>query len=315
MDVIHRNTPVALFTYNRPDHVGRALASLARCHRLEDCRLHLYCDGAKGEHDRAAVEASRRVVRERGVQLHADIVERRENLGLARSIVSGVSELCERFGRVIVLEDDMQVSPDFLDYMIQSLDRYEFDVNVYQISGFMFPVDLSGDRDACFLPLTTTWGWATWARAWQSFDWNATGAREQLADPDVRHRFDLDGSYPYARMLESRLTGKNSSWGILWWWAVFQAKGLVLHPRTTLVWMDGFDGTGTHCGQGVIQQVSLESMKAPRLSFPIKFPEWVAVNLHAFEAVKAFLLQGSEALKPSMVQQMWRRLTRYVSAG
>jgi hypothetical protein len=241
-------TPVALFTYNRPDHTGRLLDSLSRCHRLDDIQLTIYCDGAKSEVDRASVEASRTLVRSRAGLFKAEIVERPENLGLAKSIVTGVSDLCRVYGRVIVIEDDLVLSPDFLDYMLQALDRYQDAPQVYQVSGFMFPIDLSATTDAMFLPLTTTWGWATWARAWQRFEWLPAGTLDALKDPAVQRRFDLDGSYPYSAMLRDRLAGRNDSWGILWWWTVFQAHGLVLYPKESLVVNEGFDDSGVHCG-------------------------------------------------------------------
>jgi len=244
----HHTTPVAFFSYHRAEHAGRALDSLARCHRLDECRVYLYCDGAKGDGDRAAVAKSRQVVREWGAKFQAVMIERPVNLGLSQSIIAGVTELCRQYGRVIVVEDDLVLSPYFIDYMLQALERYQEVLEVYQISGYMFPVECSAATDALFLPLTTTWGWATWDRAWRSFDWKAAGAREQLTDSKARDRFDLGGSYPYSKMLEDRLAGKNDSWGILWWWTVFQANGVVLYPRESLVVNEGFDGSGVHCG-------------------------------------------------------------------
>jgi hypothetical protein len=243
-----RRTPVVLFTYRRAMHAQRACASLSRCRRLDECQVYLYCDGPNGDEDRAAVEASRRVVREWAPKLRGDVIERPENLGLAKSIVAAVSDLCRVHGRVIVIEDDLVLSPDFLDYMLQALDRYQDAPQVYQVSGFMFPIDLSATTDAMFLPLTTTWGWATWARAWQRFEWLPAGTLDALKDPAVQRRFDLDGSYPYSAMLRDRLAGRNDSWGILWWWTVFQAHGLVLYPKESLVVNEGFDDSGVHCG-------------------------------------------------------------------
>jgi hypothetical protein len=243
-----KKTPVALFTYNRPDHTGRLLDSLSRCHRLDEIQLTIYCDGAKSEADRASVEASRTLVQSRAALFKAELVERPEHLGLAKSIVAGVSDLCRAYGRVIVVEDDLVLSPDFIDYMLQALDRYQDAPQVYQVSGFMFPIDLPATTDAIFLPLTTTWGWATWARAWQRFEWQPTGILDALDDPAVQRQFDLKGTYPYTAMLRDRLAGRNDSWGILWWWTVFQKRGIVLYPKESLVVNEGFDGSGVHCG-------------------------------------------------------------------
>jgi hypothetical protein len=173
----------------------------------------------------------------------------------------------------------------------------------------MFPVEHPAQPDAFFMPLTTTWGWATWQRAWRIFDWEARGGLTTLADADARRRFDLDGSYPYSTMLEQRLEGLNSSWGILWWWAVFNAGGLALHPRRSLVWNGGFDGSGVHCGDdsGLVQTSAasvLEHRPAPSLRLPAK----VAGDEKAFARVKTFLRESNRPT--SFIARLRRRLTR-----
>jgi GT2 family glycosyltransferase len=281
-------TPIALFTYNRPKHAQLALASIARCARLDDCILYIYCDGPKDSTQIEKVAASRRVAQQWAAQLNAEVIERSENLGLARSIVTGVTALCQKYGRVIVVEDDMIVSPDFLHYMLEALDRYQDYPEVYQISAYMFQVEHPNSPDAFFLPLTTTRGWATWQRAWHIFDWNATGYHELMADAQTRQRFNLENSYPYYDMLAQKLAGQNDSWGILWWYAVFKVGGLVLHPRRSLVWMGGFDGSGTHSGS-YFRQPHVKFFERSRLSQPLIFPNNIGVNEAAFNRVKRAL--------------------------
>jgi len=304
-------TPIALFTYNRPEHTNRVLASLAHCKRLNECLLHVYCDGPKTDSQAQSVAASRQVVRNEAQKLGAVVIERDANLGLARSVVDGVTDLCDRFGRVIVVEDDLVLNPSFLDYMLQALDRYAADENVYQVSGYMFPVAQPAKPDAFLLPLITTWGWATWKRAWQIFDWNAAGALEQLRDPALRKQFDLNNSYPYAVMLENQLKGLTNSWGILFWWHVFKAHGLALHPRRSLVWNGGFDGTGTNCGDqtwsdepGVIDEWTT--------SEPFEFPASVSTHREAFENICRFLKK--EQYPASLSGRIWRKLQLVLGA-
>jgi GT2 family glycosyltransferase len=283
-----KKTPVALFVYNRPAHTKLVLESLSRCRRFDECLLRIYCDGPKRPEDSTAVGEARQVAREWAAPLHAEVIERETNLGLAQSIISGVSELCSSYGRVIVVEDDFVLSPSFLDYMLLALDRYADEPKVYQISGYMFPVEHPPKPDAFFLPLTTTWGWATWARAWKIFDVNPTPALNRLNDPTVRQKFDLDDAYPYASMLEERLHNKNDSWGILFWWAVFEAGGLVLYPPESLVYVGGFDDTGTHCSSyqwSVGQSRSAILNDSRRLQLPSK----IEVDAGVFEDVKRFL--------------------------
>lgn len=266
------------------------METLARCARLDECQLYIYCDAAKNPEQVASVEESRRTVRVWAEKLNAVVIEREKNFGLARSIVTAVTELCEEFGRVIVLEDDLQVSPDFLDFMLRALALYRDEARVYQISGFTFRIKHSPPPDAFFIPLTTSWGWATWARAWQAFDWNATGAIEALADAGMRRRFNADESGDYYTMLQQCMAGQNDSWAVRWWWAVFKAGGLVLYPRKSLVWVGGFDDSGTHNrASSVLRQDTPESFSQPRLTPQLALPEKIAVDEAAFDRIKAFL--------------------------
>jgi hypothetical protein len=300
-------TPVALFTYNRPEHTSRAFRSLERCSRLAECSLHVYCDGPKGDADKKSVDATREIARQQGERLGATVIERESNLGLARSLVEGVTGLCERFGRAIVIEDDLVLHASFLDYMLQALDRYAHEPNVYQISGYMFPVTQPSKPDAFFLPLITTWGWATWRRAWQIFDWDANGACEALKDPALRKQFDLSNSYPYAAMLERQLSGLTQSWGILFWWHVFKAKGLALHPRQSFVSNGGFDGTGTNCSQqGWSNERDVAVLPDWANGKAFDFPSDVVAHREAFNNICSFLRK--EQYPASLIGRIRRKL-------
>ena len=307
-------TPIAVFTYNRPAHTQRVLESLANCACLDRCKVFLYSDGAKNESDAESVRRTRAIVDEFAARLNANVIRRDRNMGLAKSIVSGVAELSEQFGRVIVLEDDFVVSPDFLRFMLYGLDRYEHEESVYQLSGFMFPVTHISDQDAFFMPLATTWGWATWNRAWRVFDWNAEGASYMLNDSEQRRRFNLDDSYPYSTMLEDRLAGKNSSWGILWWWAIFKAQGLALHPRKSLIWNGGFDNSGTHCkGPDGLEMMSPEEVLGTRFGEPIKYPDRVVADSLAFSRVKNFLAEKYSSKSPPLFSRIASAFSRLLS--
>lgn len=237
--------PVALFIYKRASHTQKSLESLSRCNQFSKTPVYVFCDGAKSIDDENSVQQARDVVKQQNWP-NLTIIERTENWGLAKSIIAGVTELCERYGRVIVLEDDLEVAPYFLDYMNAALDKYADTEQVMQVSGYMFPVELNTDTDSIFLPFTTSWGWATWSRSWIHFDPEAKGYASLRNDTTRKKSFDLDGSYPYFRALEQQQRGKLNSWAVRWYLSVFIKHGLVLYPKYTLVRNNGFDGTGTN---------------------------------------------------------------------
>jgi hypothetical protein len=144
-----------------------------------------------------------------------------------------------------VLEDDLDLHPGFLDFHLQCLKKYASEDRVMQVSGYRY-IAPDAENRVTLLPLTSTWGWSTWQRAWRRFDPSASGWPADRNDPR-RRAFDFGDAYPYSAMLDGRLAGHNQSWGILWYWNVVCAGGLVAFPPKSLLENRGFDGSGTHC--------------------------------------------------------------------
>ncbi|MGM5050311.1 glycosyltransferase [Tardiphaga sp. 604_B6_N1_1] len=304
-------TPIAFFAYNRPEHTDRALRSLSACRRFDECDLFLFADGPKvdaSEASRAQIDATRAVLRHWAPRLDAELVERDANLGLARSIHSGATTLCDRYGRVIVVEDDLVLGLDFLDFTISALDRYADDAAVMQVGGYTLSPPRSLSADAFLLPVTTTWGWATWKRAWEVFSWQPHALNEARRDGEWKRLFDLDGPGFYSSMLEDRLAGRNDSWGILWWYAVSRRRGLVVYPAQTLVWNGGFDGSGVHCGDtDFVGQAGIDP-DAWRLQQPPRFPTEIAYEPAHLRLIEAFVAGTTGMPAQASARSRWRSL-------
>lgn len=284
---MNTHAPVVIFAYRRPDHLRNTLESLRRCEGFAQSPIIVYCDGPRNDTEFESVAATRELAKSLlGNQAEYHFSE--VNLGLSRSVIVGVSETVDRFGRVIVVEDDLELHPALLTFMNQALDRYASDDSVFQISGYQFDVpELKNTASALFLPFTVSWGWATWKRAWAQFDPLASDWEKLRADKDLRRRFNLDGVYDYATMLVRQMSGAQDSWAVRWYWTVFKAKGLVLFPPSSLVSNTGFDGSGTH-GRGLLRQFS--QARTPALEIQeIILPESVTVDAQYYDRVKRAL--------------------------
>src|SRR3989304_5243769 len=106
--------PIAFFAYKRPEHTRRSLESLSLNEGAEASELFIFCDGVRGPEDEKTVEEVRSLVRSRKWCGKVNIIERDKNLGLAKSVIAGVTEIEGRYGRIIALEDDLVLSPHFL---------------------------------------------------------------------------------------------------------------------------------------------------------------------------------------------------------
>lgn len=244
------NAPIVLFVYNRPIHTCRTVEALLKNDLAAESDLFIFSDAPKKPEAAESVRKVRDYIQTITGFKSVTIVARDRNWGLANSIIDGVTSVVDQCGRIIVLEDDLVTSPHFLEYMNVALERYEGNKQVMQISGHMFPADFTTTTDAVFLPMTTSWGWATWGRAWKHFDPKSTGYVRLKGDAQLRKRFNLDGAYDYFSMLEAQLAGTVDSWAVRWYLSVFMLRGLTLFPVKSLVNNMGFDGTGTHCVAG-----------------------------------------------------------------
>lgn len=241
--------PVVLFVYNRRSHTERLIHSLVANPLASESKLIIYADGAKGERDRKEVEEVRDYIKTIQGFKEVFIVEQKENKGLAQNVIEGVTEVVNRYGRVIVLEDDLILSPHFLTFMNQALDLYENELKVGHIQGCDFTN--SAQLPYTFLiKWTGSWGWATWKRAWSFFNPNGAELLQELKQRKLNKKFDFGGAYPFTRMLHRQVKGDNDSWAIRWNASLFLNDILSLNVGRSLVQNKGFDGSGTHCGGG-----------------------------------------------------------------
>jgi glycosyl transferase family 2 len=294
--------PIVLFVYNRPEHTRRTLAALAANPMAVDSDLIIYADGSKKPEHQDSVQAVRDLVRNTSGFKSLKIVERETNFGLAKSITSGVSEVCLAYGRVIVVEDDLVVAPDFLSFLNAGLTRYRDEERVFQISGYSYPTHDQSTPPSFFLPMVSCWGWATWSRAWAKFDPTMSALTRLDNDPVARRQFNVDDTYDYYGMACQQRQGRIDSWGIRWHLSLFDCGGLVLYPRDSLVYNAGVDASGTHgMGHTAFQRELNEPAVDPDT---VTWPTSITTDDLAMAQVKQLL----RAHRPGLVRRIIERL-------
>lgn len=237
--------PIVLFVFNRPEHTLKTLEALSQNYLADQSDLIIFCDGPKeviSEEELRAIQEVRKIVKKKKWCRTVEIREFEFNNGLANSIIAGVTEIVNKYNKVIVLEDDLITSPFFLRFMNDGLIKFDNNKNVYSVNGHMFPIEVNS-AESVLLPYISTWGWATWRDSWETLDVNMTGYQNLISSSFLKQRFNL-ADYDYTHMLSF----KNNSWGIKWYFSVFSQNGLGLFPTKSLVSNIGFDGTGTNCG-------------------------------------------------------------------
>ncbi len=290
-------SPIALFVYNRPQHTRQTVEALQKNALAGDSDLVIFSDAPKTKLQAEAVREVRHYIRQINGFRSVTIDERETNFGLAKSIIDGVTKICDDFGKVIVLEDDLVTSPYFLQFMNESLDLYEREERVISVHGYIYPV---AERlpETFFLRGADCWGWATWERGWDSFEPDGRKLLEALKEKRMKNEFNFGGSYDYLEMLDSQVKGKNDSWAVRWYASAFLKNMLTLYPRESLVLNIGNDNSGIHCG--TTEVYSGDIIGRPVIVGGISIEE----SLEARTAVMRYF----SAIKASFLQQVIRKV-------
>ncbi len=282
--------PIALFVYNRPEHTRRTLNFLKANYLAEESRLYIFADGSKSEKDAEDVEEVGDLIAQVDGFKSVKVIKQKSNLGLAASIINGVTQLTKEYGKVIVFEDDLLSSPHTLQYFNDALNFYQDNDKVMHISASMFPYPVADDMPETFLYRAAhSWGWATWKRAWDKFNPDIENLIAQF-DRKKINDFSFEGKMNFWKQIKEFKAGKNNSWAIRWYASVFLNGGLTLNPTRSLVNNIGHDGTGVHSNIENIYDVAIYPNQIKN------FPTEIKEDKRMYEVVKTFYAKRKGSL-------------------
>ena len=261
--------PVLIFAFNRPIHLDKTLEALKLNLLSDKTEIFIFIDGPRNNSDIELVDGVRKRARLQNGFKSITIFEQEKNIGLAKSIINGVSKIMSEYGKAIILEDDIITSPYFLLYMNEGLNKYLNEDSVMSIHGYL-PDVRQNLPETFFLKGTDCWGWATWADRWRKFNPDGAYLLRELRRRNLLRDFDLNGTCRNSEMLIDQIKGRNDSWAIRWHASAFLVGGLTLHPGRSLVRNIGNDNSGTHCGDTIRYDVKLTSSPVSLMDIPIE---------------------------------------------
>lgn len=239
-------SPIVIFAFNRPDALQRLADALRKCALFDESKVIVFVDGPRNESERTKVQATIDVAR----AITDDVRASAANRGLGPSIIAGVTDVINEYGRVIVLEDDLVPAPGMLLFLNQMLDRYAYEPKVCSVCAYGLkirrPEGYSGD--VYFSPRSSSWGWATWRDRWAKIDWSVSDYDSFRNNRRERRSFNRGGS-DMASMLDGYMAGRNRSWAIRFCYWQWRNGLLSVHPFRSLVDNEGFGAEATNCRQ------------------------------------------------------------------
>jgi hypothetical protein len=239
---------VVFIVFNRPDLTAKVFE---RIREARPERLLVVCDGPRKEvaTDLERVAAVRALI-DQGVdwpcQVDRNYAE--SNLGCRQRVASGLNWVFSLVEEAIILEDDCLPDPSFFPYCEEMLDRYRDNPEVMHINGTNFVSrSCSVPTSYFFSKYVWVWGWATWRRAWEQYDY-------EMQTWEAKFRA-FDSMFDTARERAFWLTTFNAAradprqgdtWDFAWIYSCWVRKGLAVCPQENLVQNIGFGSDSTH---------------------------------------------------------------------
>lgn len=239
--------PICLFTYNRLVETKQTIEALQLNYLAKESDLFIFSDGWKIDKDKNEILEVRAFLKTIFGFKNVTVFENGVNKGLANSIISGVSQIISEYGKVIVLEDDLITTPNFLDFMNQSLSFYESSETIQSISGYSLAINnKSKDTDVYFHNRAHSWSWATWKNSWHTDIFDKV-AIDNILNEDILNSFKKNCGEDIAQMLLNSISGKNDSWYVRWAFNHFMNKTFTVYPYFSKTENIGFSAEGTNC--------------------------------------------------------------------
>jgi hypothetical protein len=239
--------PICLFIYNRLYETRQTVEALKKNFLAPESEIYLFSDGPKDQASAQKVNEVRDYIRTITGFKKLVIFESQVNKGLANSIIAGVSQIVEEFGKVIVLEDDLISSPNFLNFMNGALDFYQHDMNIQSINGYSLAIG-EIETDVYFQVRPFPWGWATWSDRWNEEKFDKMNLKTVIeTDDSILKKFKKTCGHDISKMLLDSINNKNDSWYVRWTFDHFRYNKYSVFPRYSFIQNIGLTGNGTHC--------------------------------------------------------------------
>ena len=239
--------PIILFCYNRPHHLKKTVTALLENPLANQSKLIVYSDGAKSSENQSSVEEVRKYLKTVNGFESIDLHFSEKNTGLANSIINGVTQVLDKYGRAIIMEDDLICTSDYLEYMNNALQLYKDNPQIFSVSGYSFGVVPPSDynEETALVFRASSWGWATWKDRWEKVDWNVSDFQEFRQNPKRIDELKNAGEDIVPMIIKQQL-GIIHSWAVRWTYHHVKHNGYCLIPIKSKIQNIGTDGSGTN---------------------------------------------------------------------
>jgi hypothetical protein len=233
-------SPIAIFCFKRFDLLKKLLDSLKKNKDSKKSRVFFFSDSAINNGDKKNVEKVRKLIKDCNIFKKKTVIIRKKNYGLKKNILTGIDYVFSKHKKIIVLEDDLEVSKNFLRTTNILLNKYEMDKSINTITGFSFSEDKikksNINKNFFLLKRPSSWGWSTWKSKWASL---------KKIKIHKKIKTEVYGNDLKIMNIKQK-KGILNSWAYNWTIKHINSKGFCLYPKYSMIKNNGFDNHATN---------------------------------------------------------------------
>ncbi len=240
------NSPIIIFSYNRPKHLKNLLNSLVKNNISRSSKIFFFCDGPKNQKDERKITEIKNLVKFTKIKIYKKIF-RKKNIGLANNIINGVSQVLKKYRNCIVLEDDLVINKNCINFMNCMLRQFENNKKIGSVSAHSYIDNFSYTKkfDFYISKRHSSWCWGTWSRVWNKVEWNDKNINMHFKKEKNMKRFS-EGGNDLNLLLWGSHNNLINSWAIRFNFYCFKNSLKSIQPRYSMIRNDGRDFSGTH---------------------------------------------------------------------
>ena len=296
-NIISQRAPILLFVHKRLKTLKKVIKSLKKNKYFYLHELFIFSDGPKNKAEKKQIQKVRNYLKTIKGFKNIKIFIRKKNIGLADNIITGVSSIIKIKKKVIVIEDDLLLSKNFLEYMNNALKKYKNKKKIWHISGWNWNMNFpKTDYDCFFMRYATCWGWGTWNDRWCYFEKKPSDLIKKFKDFEIK-RFNLDNSYNFWSQVIRNKNKTIKTWAIFWYATIFKKKGLSLNPLNSLVLNIGDDSYATN----TLYKINKNFFFNDKL--PNKYPKKIVEDKILLNFIKF-------QLKPTLIKKIFQNFSK-----
>lgn len=265
------DTPILFLIFNRPELSQKVFEQIKA---VKPRFLFIAADGPRSDRvdDIVSCKLAREIINQVDWPCELKTLFRNENLGCGLNVSSAISWFFEQVEAGIVLEDDCLPHLSFFPYCEELIKKYKDDHDIYLISGTNVQTGIKrGDASYYFSNITSTWGWASWRRAWNHFNYDISDYQQSVKSGDLDHVFQTSQEKSHwIKCHKHFINRKKDIWDFQWLFAIWRNKGIGITPNTNLIKNIGFRENPVHY---FLKDLIREPSIGNPMLFPLTHPE------------------------------------------